>query len=73
MVAVNIRCISIKAYLEEQPDGTLLEGEFEGDMSISLTLHREYEVLEEDKGYYRIVDDTEEDYWFPTTMFEVVG
>ncbi|MEH6632519.1 MAG: hypothetical protein V7776_17015 [Halopseudomonas aestusnigri] len=71
MSVLKVRCISTKPYLQEQPNGEFLEGEFEGDM-ISLTLNRIYKVLEEDKGFYRIIDNTEEDYWFPTTMFEVV-
>ena len=39
---------------------------------ISLTKDRIYEVISVEKGWYRIVDDTEEDYLFPPEMFEVV-
>ncbi len=52
----------------EQSDGSLVESLFEGTM-ISLTLNKIYDVLEEDDEYYRIVDNTEDDYLYPKTMF----
>ena len=33
---------------------------------------KEYDVLSIEKGWYRIVDETEEDYLFPPELFEVV-
>ena len=31
-----------------------------------------YEVLSMEKGWYRIIDDSEEDYLYPPEIFEVV-
>ncbi len=39
---------------------------------ISLTLNKIYDVVEQDDEYYRIVDDTDEDYLYPKSMFEVI-
>jgi len=49
----------------------LIEGQFDGDM-ISLTLNKIYDVIEEDDEYYRIIDDTDEDYLYPKVMFALV-
>jgi hypothetical protein len=39
---------------------------------ISLTIGKVYEVLAEEHGMYRIVDDTDDDYLFPIEMFRVI-
>ena len=39
---------------------------------VSLTLGSIYDVIEVDGEYYRIVDDTEEDYLYPKNMFQEV-
>ncbi len=71
MAGLRVRCISTKPYLDEQSDGSLVEGQFCGEM-ISLTLNKIYDVLEEDGEYYRLVDNTDEDYLYPKIMFEVI-
>ena len=40
--------------------------------SISLTKNKVYDVLSIEKGWYRILDDTEEDYLYPPDVFEIV-
>jgi len=40
---------------------------------ISLTRGRIYRVLAVERGWYRIVDDTDEDYLYPPELFEVVA
>ncbi len=40
--------------------------------SVSLTENKIYEVLSVEKGWYRIVDDTDEDYLFSPDDFEIV-
>lgn len=72
MAGLKVRCVSTKPYLSELPDGSLIEDQFDGEM-ISLTLNEIYDVLNEDDGYYRLVDNTGEDYLYPKTMFEVVN
>lgn len=37
---------------------------YKGKSSVSLTNDEEYEVISVEKGWYRIVDDTDEDYLF---------
>lgn len=41
-------------------------------MSISLTNNKVYDVLSIEKEWYRIVDDTDEDYLYPPELFEIV-
>ena len=38
---------------------------------LCLTHNREYEVLSEERGWYRIVDDSGEDYLYPPSNFEI--
>lgn len=39
---------------------------------LCLIYDREYDVISIEHGWYRIVDETGEDYLFPPTLFEVV-
>lgn len=39
---------------------------------LELTHGKIYEVLSIERSWYRIVDDTQEDYLYPPTLFEVV-
>ena len=41
--------------------------------SFVLTHGKIYEVLTVEKGWYRIVDDSGEDYLYPPEMFEIVA
>ena len=43
-----------------------------GEADCSLTNCKEYEVIGIEYDYYQIVDDTEEDYFFPPEEFEIV-
>lgn len=40
-------------------------------ISMCLTGNKIYEVLSIEKGWYRIVDDTGEDYLYPPEAFEI--
>lgn len=42
------------------------------DLPLSLTLNKIYECIGEENGWYRIIDDSEEDYLFPKDIFEIV-
>ncbi|OED36825.1 hypothetical protein AB833_25800 [Chromatiales bacterium (ex Bugula neritina AB1)] len=70
MVRLKVKCICINPYLEEQPNSSLVEGQFEGKM-ISLTLNKIYNATAEG-GYFRVIDNTDEDYLYPQCMFEIV-
>ncbi len=37
-----------------------------------LTYNKEYDVLAVEKGWYRIIDDSGEDYLYPPNLFEIV-
>ena len=41
-------------------------------ISLCLTQNKIYEVLTIEKGWYRIVDDTGEDYLYPPENFEII-
>ncbi len=41
-------------------------------ISFALTHNKIYEVLSTEKGWYRIIDDTGEDYLYPAENFEVI-
>lgn len=45
---------------------------FQGESGISLTNGKAYEVIAVENGWYRIVDDTDDDYLFPPDEFEVI-
>ena len=40
--------------------------------SFMLTRNRIYDVLNTEKGWYRIVDDSGEDYLYPPELFQIV-
>ena len=39
---------------------------------LMLTNGKEYEVLSIEKGFYRVIDDSGDDYLYPPTKFEIV-
>ncbi len=45
---------------------------YKGKSDVSLTNGKEYDVISVENGWYRIVDDTEEDYLFSPDEFEIV-
>lgn len=44
-----------------------------GDRCHDLTIGKVYEVTEIDRGMYRIIDDSGEDYLYPITKFERIS
>ncbi|MBQ9384872.1 MAG: hypothetical protein IJT87_11615 [Ruminiclostridium sp.] len=44
---------------------------FNGISDVSLTNGKEYEVISIEKGWFRIVDNTEDDYLFAPDEFEI--
>ncbi len=40
--------------------------------ALALTNNKIYEVISIEEGWYRIIDDSEEDYLYPPTNFEIV-
>lgn len=39
---------------------------------LGLLTDKEYDVLSVEKGWYRIVDETNEDYLFPPELFKII-
>lgn len=70
MARMMVVCVDTKTHLTEGRDGVLRFERGEGEV-VSLTLGKEYEVLSEDQEFYRIVDDTDEAYWYPKSMFRL--
>lgn len=44
-----------------------------GETDVSLTAGEEYNVLSVEHGYYRIIDNTNEDYLFPPEEFKIIS
>lgn len=45
---------------------------YNGESDTSLTKGKEYEVIGVENGWFRIVDDTDDDYLFSPEQFEIV-
>jgi hypothetical protein len=67
---MRVRCIDSRPYLKFV-DGRFRVEAQEGS-TISLAKGKIYEVIAVERGWYRIVDETEEDYLYPPDRFEVV-
>ena len=39
---------------------------------LCLLTDKEYEVMSIEKGWYRIIDETNEDYLFPPELFKII-
>lgn len=39
---------------------------------VDLTENKIYKVLSIEKGWYRIIDDSDDDYLYPPNLFEIV-
>ena len=75
--SVRVICIDVHALLGSIPndDGsfTLCAPDPNERLLGLLTIGKVYEVLAEEHGMYRIVDDTDDDYLYPMEMFRVIG
>lgn len=50
----------------------MIKVKYIGESDVSLTNGKEYEVIGIENGWYRIVDDTDEDYLYSPKSFEIV-
>lgn len=50
----------------------MMKVKYKGMSDVSLTNGKEYEVIAVESGWYRIVDDTDDDYLFSPEEFEVI-
>ena len=63
-------CVDNRQYLSYDEEHGRFVQRPGADPLLSITLGRTYAVLAEEQGYYRIIDDTGEDYLYPAYMFE---
>jgi hypothetical protein len=70
MDRLKVKCVDNRPYLQEK-GGAFIQTFGSGSM-ISLTLGKVYEVIGIEHGWYRILDDTDEDYLYPSEMFRLV-
>jgi len=70
MDGLKLRCVDTRPFLSEQ-GGRLVVEPVEGEL-ISLTVGHIYNGTEEDEQFYRVIDDSGEDYLYLKCMFEVV-
>lgn len=49
-----------------------LKNDFEID-TVAIEKNKEYEVISIEKGWYRIMTELDEDYLFPSSMFDIVN
>ena len=50
----------------------MMKVKYIGKTDVSLTNGKEYEVVGVENGWYRIVDDTDDDYLFSPDEFEII-
>ena len=67
---MNVRCTDNRPFLRER-DGVLVQEGRPGAL-VSLTVGNVYQDIAVENGWYRVVDDTDEDYLYPPGLFEVV-
>jgi len=68
MAGLKVVCVSNVAHI---PNLDAAGNPYTNQMLIDLLLGKTYDVLEERDGWYQIVDESGEDYWYPAEMFEV--
>ena len=50
-----------------------MKAKYNGETSpLELTNEKIYQVLSVEKGWYRVIDDSGDDYLYPSNVFEVV-
>ena len=62
--------LSLNTSISEVKEGQIVE--YIRESCVSLTKGKTYEVLSIEEGWYRIVDDTDEDYLFSPDEFRIV-
>jgi hypothetical protein len=65
----EVVCTDNHAFMSFGEDGRPRRPGPEERLESSLTIGKIYDVVDEEHGFYRIVDDTGEDYLYPKEMF----
>ena len=72
MTRLKVRCVDNRPFLVER-NGSLCLETVDGEEMISLDVGQIYEALVEDAEYYRVWDNSGEDYLYPKRMFDIVS
>jgi predicted DNA binding CopG/RHH family protein len=65
---MNVRCINNDGLQQPEGSSEWIMVPNSGD----LTIGKIYQVIAVENGYYRIIDDSGEDYLYPAAMFEII-
>lgn len=65
---MNVRCINNDSLHQPEGSSEWINVPNSGD----LTIGKIYQVIAVENGFYRILDDSGEDYLYPTTMFKII-
>jgi len=65
---MNVRCINNDGLHQAEGSSEWINVPNSGD----LTIGKIYQVIAVENGYYRIIDDSGEDYLYPAAMFEII-
>lgn len=68
---MKVRCISNRFQLTQEENGHLLPVT-DADITIWLDIGKIYEVIAVERKWYRLVDESGEDYLYPPDLFEVL-
>lgn len=71
--ARRVVCIDNRAFLGFDEEGNLTAPQSGETMDGLLSIGREYTLLGEEDGFFRVVADDGDDYLFPKEMFRVVA
>lgn len=70
MAGLKVVCTSNKAII---PNVGVDDAVLDNQSLMDLVVGKVYEVTGEKDGWYRIVDESGEDYWYPKDYFELAG
>jgi hypothetical protein len=67
---MKVRCISNKFQLVEDETGHVTPTTSQ-NTTVWLDIGKAYEIISIERGWYRIIDESGEDYLYPPELFEV--
>jgi predicted DNA binding CopG/RHH family protein len=65
---MNVRCVNNDGLHQPEGSSEWINVPNSGD----LTIGKSYEVITVENAFYRIIDDSGEDYLYPAAMFEII-
>jgi len=68
MDGLKVVCVSNTAYI---PNLDVAGNPHPNQTLTDVVLGKTYDVLQERDGWYQLIDESGEDYWYPANMFEL--